>query len=187
MTNRKQEEVICENCSNAFMKDSSEVKRNNKLGRKHFCGLSCSAKYHSVLTSKEVLEKWTLSDENKKHLENICTNRRDEYSPFRDYFRRVKRRSVSKGLVFDLTLDDLKEQWQRQKGICPYSGVKLKLPNGEKLPPNYMASLDRIDSNLWYVKGNIQYISTTTNYAKNDMSHEEMLSFCKIISEHWSK
>jgi hypothetical protein len=44
------------------------------------------------------------------------------------------------------------------------------------------ASLDRIDSSKGYIKGNIQFISITCNYAKSDMSHEEMLTFCETIS-----
>jgi len=99
--------------------------------------------------------------------------------------RRVKRRSKSKGLVSDLTLEDIKKQWDKQKGICPYSGVELYFSNNEKVLPYNMASLDRIDSGEWYVRGNIQFVSTSINYAKNDMSHDDMILLCKLITERW--
>jgi hypothetical protein len=84
------------------------------------------------------------------------------------------------------TLDDLLEQWINQNNICPYTGVTLIHPirvKDEGLI--YMASLDRIDSSIGYLKGNIQFISVAANLAKNNMSHEQMIVFCKLITENW--
>ena len=38
---------------------------------------------------------------------------------------------------------------------------------------------------MGYVKGNIQFISASANFAKNTMSHNEMVDFCKIIANKW--
>ena len=70
--------------------------------------------------------------------------------------------------------------------MCPYTGAKLIHPirmKDEGLI--YMASLDRIDSSIGYMKGNIQFISAAANLAKNNMSHEQMIEFCKIITNNW--
>ena len=50
--------------------------------------------------------------------------------------------------------------------------------------PIYTASLDRIDSNKGYIKGNVQFISTAINYMKNNMSNEDTIKLCKIIAKH---
>jgi myo-inositol catabolism protein IolC len=50
-----------------------------------------------------------------------------------------------------------------------------------------MASLDRVDSTKGYIVGNIQFISAAANMAKNNMTHEQMIEFCKIIADNWNK
>lgn len=105
---------------------------------------------------------------------------RDEYSGFRSFLTKAKARSDGS---CNLTLEDLKSQWEAQNGKCVYSNVDLNLPtktykNRSRI---YTASLDRIDSTKDYVKGNIQWISVACNFAKNKMTHEEMLDFCKVI------
>ena len=48
------------------------------------------------------------------------------------------------------------------------------------------ASLDRIDSNKGYIRGNVQFISTPINYMKNTMSDQQTKSFLKRISSFTS-
>lgn len=168
---RPQEKVLCEECKTKFLKDSSEVKRNLKLGRKCYCTISCSKK----------------NKENIKHLSQVRSrdisklnpsNRLDEYSIFRPHLRRAKRRRH----FCDLTLEQMKEVWDKQQGICTYSKVKLQIADHKKENNStYTISLDRIDSNKGYTKGNIQFISMAMNYLKNKMSHKEMLVILNII------
>jgi hypothetical protein len=170
MSNRKKGLIICSNpnCNKEFLKDQSEINRNLKVGRKNYCSLECSGK-----TNNKHLRKYV--EENTKYL--IADNQRDNFTGLREHLRRVKKRDKN----HDITLEDLLEQWEKQKGVCIYSGVELNHPmdGGDNLNK---ASLDRIDSNKGYVKGNIHFISIACNYAKNNMTHEEMLTFCNIIS-----
>lgn len=86
-----------------------------------------------------------------------------------------------------LTLQDIKNQWIKQKGKCVYSNVRLKLQhiyNKRRIKQYYQASIDRIDSNKGYTKENIQILSITCNRAKNDMAHREMVEFIKIIKKN---
>lgn len=169
---RPQLVVKCDNpsCGRVFYKDGSEVRRNAKKGSGNYCQLSCSSKAnHKQLDSG-----------NPKYLKGV--SKADKYTGLREHFRRAKYRNQE----FDLTLDDLLEQWNKQEGLCAYTGVKLVHPirkTDESLV--YLASLDRIDSSIGYVVGNIQFISAAANMAKNKMSHEQMIEFCKVISENW--
>jgi hypothetical protein len=177
MSNRKKELTICSNpdCNKEFLKDKSELKRNDKIGRKNYCSLKCSG--HS---SHKHLKKYV--GENVKYLKPYQNNRRDEFTGLREHFRRVKKRKH----YYDITLEDLLDLWNQQEGICPYSGVKLVHPNegGNNLNT---ASLDRIDSKVGYIKGNLQFISIICNQAKNNLTHEEMLTFLKTISDFHNK
>jgi hypothetical protein len=167
---RPQVEVVCfnEECGNTFLKDGSEVRRNLKLGRNNFCSLNCSSK------------------DNIKHLNKGYvgdTGRRDKYTGLREHLNRVRKRDK----VYDITLDDLLTQWNKQNGICPYTGLVLIQPkDADGIALMFKASLDRVDSDLGYVRGNIQFISASANLAKNNMTHEEMIEFCKLITNHWS-
>lgn len=178
MRKRKQSKIICNNCNKEFLKDDSEIKRNNKLGRKLFCSLRCSAMFHNVLEPYH-----------GKFNENLEINLRDKYSDFRPYIRRVIKRNKEKNISTGVNLEDLLNLWNKQKGICIYTGVNLihKETSKEKIPFFKIASLDRIDSSVGYTNENVQFVSAMANLAKNKLSHNEMVEFCKIISEFWNK
>jgi hypothetical protein len=53
-----------------------------------------------------------------------------------------------------------------------------------KKDPIYSASLDRIDSNKGYEKGNIQWISRSMNYMKNDMTDQEVRFILNLIKKN---
>lgn len=166
---RPQSDVKCCYCNTTFKKDNSEIIRNNKLGREHYCSLKC---IHSG--------KVTNPNGNPKNLNS--NNRVDKYTGLREHLSRAKKRFKE----VTITLEDLLEVWNNQDGICKYTGLKLLHPKDSKgYSMMYKASLDRVDSSLGYIKGNIQFISATANLAKGTMTHEGMLTFCKIITEHW--
>jgi hypothetical protein len=112
----------------------------------------------------------------------------DEYTPFRYLLKIINSRSKRYSDQNDprknfLSLSDLKNLWEKQNGICPYSGLNLILPthsthNNEK--KFLYASVDRIDSSLPYQDGNVQFISRSLNYGKQDMREDD---FCKFLQD----
>jgi len=162
-------ELICEFCGKKFLREKSESNRNKKKGRKTYCSLSCAGKLSNI--------HLRVFDNNN----NLKTMKSDSYSPFRWHLRNMKRRREC-----DVTLEDLKKQWEKQKGRCPYTGWKLKnLINtcySNQLPrtPD-RASVDRIDSSKPYTKDNIQFVSMMAQFAKNNWSEKELLRFCESV------
>ena len=110
----------------------------------------------------------------------------EERNPQLDMFRPVLANLNKIKREINISLGDLKNQWDKQRGICVYSGIKLLLPEWN-IPRKHpkMASLDRIDSNKGYIKNNIQFVSVIANYAKNEMTNEEMIYFCKEVAKFW--
>ncbi len=170
---RKKELTICSNpsCGVEFLKDKSELNRNEKIGRKNYCSLKCSGINNHLHLSNFVKE-------NIKYILPNSNNRRDQFTGLREHYRRIKKRSYE----YNVDLNDLLDQWNKQEGKCAYTGVKLVHPNQNGNNLN-TASLDRIDSNLGYVKGNIQFISIACNHAKNSMTENEMQKFMELIYE----
>ena len=82
------------------------------------------------------------------------------------------RRRRNKVLEYNLTLEYIKELLLKQEYKDYYTG---------QVPENYEDySIDRIDSNLGYIEGNIVITTNRVNAIKNDMSTEE---FKKLISD----
>lgn len=82
------------------------------------------------------------------------------------------RRRRNKVLEYNLTLEYIKELLLKQEYKDYYTG---------QVPENYEDySIDRIDSNLGYIEGNIAITTNRVNTMKNDMSTEE---FKKLISD----
>lgn len=170
----KTKSVICENCGVQFKKVSREVTRSLKIGRQQFCSRSCAGK---SVGNIEHLSRINPLD--ASHLKSY--NRRDEFTGFREHLRRARSRYKE----FDLTLNDLKEVFDAQNGICPYSKVKLNFASkSSKNNPIYTMSLDRIDSNIGYIKENIQFISIAMNHLKNNMIELEVQELLQIIRNH---
>lgn len=173
--NRKLTTFTCPNCGQTADKPTTEYNRNVKLGRNSFCSRSCSVSYGNKHRSHE----YNKSEENIEQLKSTSNNHRDEYTPFRYTLRNAKKRFKD----FDLDLEYLKELWESQNGVCPYTKIKLILPE-YKNPvgdPRIRASLDRIDPSKGYIKGNVQFISTSINYMKGELSNEDTISFLQTI------
>lgn len=86
-----------------------------------------------------------------------------------------------------LSLEDLKNTWEKQMGKCAYTNINLTLPINSANPnpkiSYLMASVDRIDSSKPYQKDNIQFVSRNINYAKNNLSHHEMIKFLDLVKD----
>lgn len=179
---RKLTEFRCDYCGKSETKPTSEYNRNIRLGKRNFCSRSCAASSNRDRSKKQNLH--SNSEENKSHLKSICNNKEDEYTLFRYTLRNIKKRFKE----FNLTLEYLKSLWEEQKGICPYSKVSLVLPTYKNTVKDirYRASLDRIDSSKGYIEGNVQFISTSINYLKGEMSHKDTIEFLQIISTNLS-
>ena len=170
-------ELTCSSCGEIFQKAKKEFDRQTRNGREEFfCTRSCSGK-HSI-DQKLGDYKGNMNNIPDKYKHGY--DRSDEYTPFKFLLRRVKDRYSAKGKEYDIDLPYLKEIWENQNSKCKVTGVNLILEDGVT-NPNYSASLDRIDSDIGYMKGNVQFISVTANHAKNKYSEEILQEFFQIV------
>lgn len=86
-----------------------------------------------------------------------------------------------KSLAFELSIEGLIGVWEKQKGLCFYSGVPMKY-SGDGTPES--VSLERVDSNKGYTPDNVVLCCTIVNRMKSDLPHSEFLRWCKAILDH---
>lgn len=93
---------------------------------------------------------------------------------------------VKKRYHIDIDLDYLYDIGEQQNWKCALSGVDLEFRRGGGIWLNqycnpHSCTIDRIDSNQGYVKGNVQLVTWKSNTAKNGMDHNEFLDLCYSI------
>jgi len=162
--------TVCDNCGLEFQKPESELLRNSELKRRNYCSRQCVGKSNASNLGKYL---GVIPSDIHKNI----PSQRDEFSGFRVFLRRAKRRDHK----VTIELQDLKDLWNNQKGKCVYTGVDLLLPTSGSNDYIYTASLDRIDSSKGYEPGNIQFTSIAINLMKGQLTHEETLKLMQII------
>jgi hypothetical protein len=105
----------------------------------------------------------------KQTLQNCLTSSKSSSK------KRLKRGRIESG-INTLTIEELLKLYEKQKGKCSISGVKMSLLNNS----NYIVSIDRIDSNKGYTINNIQLVTKIVNQAKNNL---KLNIFYKMIQD----
>ncbi len=163
-------ELRCEVCGLVFSRAQAEVNRNKKKGRKVYCSLRCSGKANAC----------NIPDHFKGNTSFLPSGKSvDEFSSFRYYLR--KARSRERWGECDLSLEYLKELWSIQEGKCAYSDIEMDLYEYKSRNIPTTASLDRVDSQRGYVKGNVHFVCFSLNLAKSTFSDAEFLEFLEKI------
>lgn len=171
-------DITCANCGKIVQKQLREYKRQIKSGQiRFYCNNICSAIVHN----KEHHQKG-----NYISLQRFLW-KSDEFSPFRKFISHIKyRSSIKKKHSYDVTVEYLKQCWEQQNGICPFTGWNLILPKDSNVgfessnPMN--ASLDRIDNSKGYVEGNVRFVAYMANLARQSFTDEQLIEFCKAVS-----
>ena len=95
----------------------------------------------------------------------------------------LRDRAIRNGLVVDFDKEYLRELWITQNQRCAISGVEMTTVFFSGRVPSNM-SVDRIDSEKGYIRGNVQLVCMAVNQMKSDLSNEELLFFCNKIVEN---
>lgn len=93
------------------------------------------------------------------------------------YLGNMKRRALKIGIPCTVTIQDLQSLFDKQQGLCSYSGVNISFGK------NTSASLDRINSSLGYEPGNIQWLHKRVNWIKNTLDESEFLYWVRLIAK----
>lgn len=101
------------------------------------------------------------------------------YSVFNNIVRSAKRKNI----VFNITIEYIYDLFLKQNRRCYLTGIKLILPKNNR-DKSATASLDRINSQKGYIKGNLGWCHKEINMMKHTRNKEEFIKFCKLVAEN---
>jgi hypothetical protein len=134
---------------------------------------------------REYMRAYRSKPENKERLRQQQIG----YSSKRDTtiagkLHRVKTRSKKINVEFNLTKEYLESIYPTD-GMCPLLNIALNWhsPSRHDSTP----SIDRIDNNKGYIKGNVQWVSWRANLLKNDATLEELLMLAQNYKKIYDK
>lgn len=101
--------------------------------------------------------------------------------PARAVFAAAKSRARKYGIPFSISIDDIKIPER-----CPVLGIEFG-PNAGRGPGAHWnsISLDKKDSTLGYIPGNVQVMSLTANRLKGNSSKAHLLAFATWILKEY--
>lgn len=87
----------------------------------------------------------------------------------------------TKEKTFEITIQYGWELFLKQNRRCAISGLSLHMGKHNIRPT---ASLDRIDSSIGYIEGNVQWVHKDINLMKQSYSDEYFIQMCKQVSNY---
>lgn len=99
----------------------------------------------------------------------------------RTFFYRIQRNAKVRNISFDITLQDMWDQWVTQKMECALTGIPLEL-RWNTIGTDTTASLDRIDSSKGYTTDNIQWVHKDINRMKMNLTEERFVELCRLVA-----
>lgn len=95
---------------------------------------------------------------------------------FPTQFNRLKKSAKIRNIEFSVTISYLAALWESQCHKCAITG--------DTISSIKRASLDRIDSSIGYIEGNVQWTTSRANISKHTMTMNELYDFCRKVLNH---
>lgn len=177
--------------SRSSLKDSSSILTREFL-EEYYIKQNLSLKDVAVMAGfqrktivKKALKKHNIPEREhtkSKKLQNSIFNRRLHAVIPSRYFNSIYHNAKRRNLKFEITIDDMWEQFTKQLGKCALSDMSLEFPSFGDKATVQTASLDRINSDIGYFKDNIQWLHKDVNKMKWELDQERFIELCKIIT-----
>ena len=85
------------------------------------------------------------------------------------------------GHELTITLDDIKQLWEDQDGRCHWLGIKMSLEDVDIKNSPFAPSVERVDSSIGYVKGNVVLASRFANRGRGAYDDENFKKRLDIL------
>lgn len=98
-----------------------------------------------------------------------------------NYWRTLRKITKKAGRPFSITIEDAWALFLAQDGRCALSGLPIFFAVSKR-HDTQTASLDRIDSRLGYVPGNVQWVHKHINIMKRDHDQAYFIALCERVA-----
>lgn len=102
------------------------------------------------------------------------------------YYHQLKVKAEERDIVFGVSIEYLWGLFIKQDGKCALTGVNLRFTSSKERRNGLLqtASLDRRDSNVGYLEGNVQWVHRDINLMKRDFPESRFVKLCKLVSKN---
>jgi hypothetical protein len=111
---------------------------------------------------------------------NKCAQKYEEI--YYEFIYRIKKNAKTRGYEFNVSMEYLWELFLKQERKCVISGLPITM--GNKRNEWGTASLDRIDNNLGYIEGNVQWLHKDINRMKWAHGQQYFIKLCKSVADY---
>lgn len=128
-------------------------------------------KKSSIIKQKE----WAELDKNKRYKRS----KRTIYKDISKYqWTRTINNAKIRNIEFNITPEYAWGLLEKQNFKCKLSNVDIEVKSIYEIT----ASIDRIDSSIGYIVGNIQWVHKYINLMKNNLSNQDFIDICKCVA-----
>ena len=179
---KNKEKVINQvnNYHKIYPKSSRRVVCEKKSGRTNAsecarCGIVI------YVTKKE------LKEDKKRYCSRECYNI-SKRRPFKYHADNIYKAAIIRSKEYDLDEAFLIDLFNKQQGRCAITNVSLTIyGRGKRSNLVDAASLDRIDSNIGYLKNNVQWVLLGINYMKRNFKEDDLFILLDKIVENYKR
>lgn len=162
--------MITKKCSKCGEINKISFFNKRKNSRDGYCGIckNCSRKYVRNEYNKNIDYHRKRRIEYRKNNLQLEKEREKKYNQTLDgKFNQYNKNARQRKLVFELKKEEFKKYWG---GRCYYCNDKIET-----------IGIDRIDSSIGYIKGNMVRCCRVCNLMKRNTSSDEFINKCKKI------
>lgn len=170
-------EKKCKTCEQVKPLQAFVVNKGCKDGHTNRC-LSCEKEWRS-LYYKTNRDRITNRNSDYRKVNGMWYNKSIDHR-LRYVIQLGIKRAKKKNIEWNLSLEFLHKLWEKQQGVCVYSGVPLTFEDNH----SHTVSLDRLDSSKGYTEDNVQFVCTIVNYIKQRFDENHFLSFCSLVTQN---
>jgi hypothetical protein len=166
--------------------ERNENRVSHKNAKYAYCTcLNCGKKNVRIICNSLKMGRSKSCGCNKTHyLKNTGKNNK-QFTGFEEirgsHWSKIKNHANKKQLIFTITIEYAWNLYKRQKGLCRLSGLPIYFDVNSG---NTTASLDRINSNLGYIDGNVQWVHKDINQMKWNIPIKDFIKFCKLVHNY---
>jgi hypothetical protein len=99
------------------------------------------------------------------------------------YWAILQKSAKIRDIEFNLSIEYAWDLFLQQNRKCALTGSEIFFVRNYQRAGRQTASLDRINSDLGYIQGNVQWTHVDINILKNDFSQDQFIKLCTAVGE----
>lgn len=166
---------------NRWMFVSEATRKNNK--RRWLCECKCGKRRTLDAMSVVKGESKSCGCLHAERMKAMNWNGYEEISG--SYWSSLQHAAIHRGHDFAISIEYAWQIFLKQDRRCALTGIPIVFAKGRKIEEILpLASLDRKDSSIGYIEGNVQWVYQPINYMKRNLDEHHFIHLCDLVVTH---